>query len=328
MMHNETFRTSLEPVFFENKINYSSKLFSIGSCFSQNIGNRLSDYQFNIVTNPYGTLYNPVSIFNNLINSLTNNPINEGKIVTINSVYKHFDFHSDISSNSKQNLLSEIKMINKEVKTHLSKCTHLFITLGTSFIFEKITDSYLVGNCHKVPTKEFNQRLLDLEEMTSSFDELYQLLPKNISIVFTVSPIRHFRNGLVDNNLSKSILRYFTHQVCNKYTNVDYFPSFEIMMDDLRDYRFYTEDMVHPSPLAIDYIWSYFKNGMIDIKTEDTLKKIDKIRKGIAHRPFNPRTEAHQKFLNKLKQITLSIKDFNTETIILKIDELIIKSQQ
>ncbi|AZQ61827.1 GSCFA family protein [Flammeovirga pectinis] len=327
MMHNETFRTSVEPVFFENKINYSSKLFSIGSCFSQNIGNRLADYRFNITTNPFGTLYNPISIFENITNSIEEKPIDSNKIIAIDGIYKHFDFHSDISSVSEAGLLNDITSITSSVRNQLADCSHLLITLGTAFVFEKKDINSIVGNCHKVPAKEFNQRLLDLEELLSSFDSLHRLLPQKINIIITVSPIRHFRNGLVDNNLSKSLLRYFTHQICNKYANVEYFPSFEIMIDDLRDYRFYTEDMVHPSTLAIDYIWSYFKNGMIDTKTEDTFKKLDKVRKGIAHRPFNPKTPAHQKFLNKLKQITLSIKDFKTEALITEIDELLVRSQ-
>ncbi|NLR92605.1 GSCFA domain-containing protein [Flammeovirga agarivorans] len=325
MMQNDTFRTPVLVEEFDKKIDYSSNIFSIGSCFSENIGNKLSDYRFQITTNPYGTLYNPISIFDNLSTSIKGKIIDDHKIVEVENVFRHFDFHSDISAHSLEELKSKINSTHNTVKKILDTTQFLFITLGTSFVFERSSDNEIVANCHKVPAKEFRQRLLTIDEIQQSFQKLYALLPKSTTIIFTVSPIRHFRNGLVDNSLSKSLLRYACHLFEEEHNNVHYFPSYEIMMDDLRDYRYYAEDMVHPSKLAIKYIWEQFKNSLIEENCYPLMRDWEKIIQGVNHRPFNPKTEAHQKFLRKLKTKALQIKKFKTEDIISIIDEQIIK---
>lgn len=321
MMHNETFRTPINPLFFEEKIDFNSKILSIGSCFAQNMGQKLKDNRFDILLNPYGVLYNPISIFTNLTNAFNKNSsyINDG-IVVKEEVYRHFDFHSDISALSEKDLINTISSTQNKVKSNVSKLDFLIITLGTSFVFKKKDTATTVANCHKIPAKEFDQVLLTPDEMLKEFDSLYTLLPKNCTIIFTVSPVRHFRNGLVDNSLSKSILRYFTHLVIEKYNNCHYFPAFEIMNDELRDYRFFKEDLVHPSPLAQNYIWDYFDEALINETTHDTRKKLSKVIQGLNHRAFNPNTISHQKFLNKLRQIALSIKEVEVTDLINDID--------
>lgn len=324
MMHNDTFRTPINPLFYEEKIDYKSKILSIGSCFAQNIGQKLKDNRFKTLLNPYGVLYNPVSIFKNLSNALTNkNTFIEKGIITNEEIYRHFDFHSDISAHSENELIDLITKTQKSVKENLENIDYLIITLGTSFVFKKKDSNTIVANCHKIPSKEFEQQLLSVDQIMSAFDQLYNLLSPKCKIIFTVSPIRHFRNGLVDNSLSKSILRYFTHMATEKYQNCYYFPAYEIMIDELRDYRFYKDDMVHPSNLAQEYIWNYFDDAFINQSTLDTRKKLTKVIRGLNHKAFNPTTETHQKFLRKLHQIATSIREIEVTDLINDIDKRI-----
>ncbi|WP_223241362.1 GSCFA domain-containing protein [Flammeovirga sp. EKP202] len=324
MLHNETFRTPINPLFFEEKINFDSTILSIGSCFAQNIGQRLQENRFNITINPYGVLYNPVSIFDNLLQAFTDTEkVDEQMIIENEDFFKHFNFHSDISGLSQEDLIDQIKNIQQSTQNTLQKVDFLIITLGTSFVFKHNEHQQLVANCHKVPSKQFTQELLEVDQMMEKFRELHTLLPQSCKVIFTVSPIRHFRNGLVDNSLSKSILRYFTHLVTSKYENCFYFPAYEIMLDELRDYRFYTDDLVHPSKLAQDYIWSYFDQALIHEKTNSTRQKLDKVLKGLNHKPFNPQSTPHQKFLLKLLNISKSIKEVNVKDLITEIEQRI-----
>lgn len=321
MLHNETFRTPIKPQNFEEKINFDSTILSIGSCFAQNIGKQLQKNRFNITINPYGVLYNPVSIFENLIQACeADNKVDEEMIIKNEEVYKHYNFHSDISSLNKNDLITQIQEIQHTTRNTLKNVDFLIITLGTSFVFRLNESQKLVANCHKVPAKSFSQELLEIDQMMVSFERFYPLLPKECKVIFTVSPIRHFRNGLIDNSLSKSILRYFTHLVTSNYKNCFYFPAYEIMIDELRDYRFYTDDLVHPTALAQEYIWSYFDDSIIDKNTIDTRKKLEKIMRGLDHKPFNPDSEPHQKFLNKLLMICKSIKEVNVKDLISEIE--------
>lgn len=325
MLHNESFRTQINPLFFQKKINFKSKLMNIGSCFAQNIGNKLLENRFDITINPYGVLYNPLTIFENLKNAIKNPTyVDEEKIIENEKIFKHFDYHSDISDLSKDALIQKILSIQKDTSIKLKKVDYIFITLGTSFIFNYKKNNTIVGNCHKIPAKEFSQEIASIDSLIDSFEQLHSLLPKDTQIIFTVSPIRHFRNGLVDNNLSKSILRYFVHLMTEKYQNCLYFPAFEILNDELRDYRFYADDMVHPSSLAKEYIWSYFDDALIDPSTLQTRKVLDKILKGINHKPFNADSVPHQKFLKKLLVLTQSIKEIEVDDLKLIIKQKII----
>ncbi|KXX69043.1 GSCFA domain-containing protein [Flammeovirga sp. SJP92] len=324
MLHNETFRTPINPLNFEEKINFDSTILSIGSCFAQNIGSKLQENRFDISINPYGVLYNPISIFNNLIQAFEGyENVDEHLIIENEEVFKHFNFHSDISASTKKELVEQIQSIQQQIHGRLKNVDFLIITLGTSFVFRHNESQQLVANCHKIPSKEFTQELLEIDRMLASFQELHSYLPKSCNIIFTVSPIRHFRNGLVDNSLSKSILRYFTHLITSQYQNCFYFPAYEIMIDELRDYRFYTDDLVHPSTLAQEYIWSYFDEALIDAKTHDTRQKLEKITRGLNHRPFNSQSAPHQKFLHKLLQISKSIKEINVNDLINEIEQRI-----
>jgi hypothetical protein len=212
-----------------------------------------------------------------------------------------------------------LKKINNSItiaNKHLKDANFVLITFGTSWIYELKKSGKIVSNCHKIPTKEFNRRKLTVEDIlktyTSIINQLKHINP-NINIVFTVSPIRHIKDGVTENQLSKSTLLLAIDELVNNFKNVTYFPSYEIMMDDLRDYRFYNDDMTHPSKIAISYIWDKFKHTYIANYVCDTMLKIEKINQSIQHRPFQPESESHQKFLkNILAKIENLENNFNS----------------
>ena len=272
------------------KIGLDKSLFLIGSCFSNEIGSLLSAYKFNTLSNPGGIIYNPISIFKILEGS-----IDRDNIVTNNGISYHWDYHGSISATTKLDLNQKVDDLIKTTRSFLETSDIIIISLGTSFVYEK--EEKIVANCHKVPSKEFNKRLLSKEEILEAYDAIYPALSKK-DIIFTVSPVRHIRDGLVENNLSKSILLQAVHELVEKYQNIEYFPSYEIIIDELRDYRFYKSDMIHPSEQAVEYIWNKFASTYFDEHSLNFCKKWQKILNSIHHKPFLPESESHQNFLS------------------------------
>ena len=186
--------------------------------------------------------------------------------------------------------------------------THCFITLGTSWVYRNVASEQIVANCHKVPQNEFSKELLSIAAIEESLANILTLLPAinpNCSVVFTISPVRHIKDGFLENTLSKAHLIAALQSILKSESgllNAEYFPSYEIMMDELRDYRFYADDLLHPSKMAVDYIWERFSEVMISNESHLTMEEITTIQKGLAHRPFNPNTESHLQFLEKLQQ--------------------------
>ena len=309
------FRTNIQLQKERNQIDYTSKLLLIGSCFSENIYKKVDYFKFNAVSNPFGILFNPIAIENLITNAINQKEYTEKDIFLLNERWHCFDAHSDLSAASKivllQNLNSNIKSTNQQ----LIKSTHLIITLGTSFIYRLIETDTIVGNCHKVPQKKFLKELLSVDEITASLENIYTLIKAvnpSINIIFTVSPVRHLKDGFIENSQSKAHLLSAIHQITDKRNQLYYFPSYEIMLDDLRDYRFYNSDMIHPNKTAINYIWEQFQHVWIDNKTIKIQKEVDSIQKGLAHKPFNPSSEQHTKFLANLQQKITTIKsNFN-----------------
>ncbi len=299
------FRTPVLPGISSRKILLNDPLFLIGSCFTENIGNKLSENKFDNLSNPYGVIYNPVSIFNLMVEALLEKPTNEDLILINQGIYRHYNYHSDIAALNKEDLLSQIGEANKYSKIYLLQSKWILITLGTSIVYNHKELNEIVSNCHKVPAKEFDKKRLHPDEILKSFDSFYKSLEslnKDFNIILTVSPVRHIRDSFVTNGISKSILRFACGVISESYDNVQYFPSFEIMMDDLRDYRFYDTDMLHPNKSAIDYIWELFQQSYF---SDDTLQFIgdwEKIRNALHHKPFFPDSKEHQKFLRSTIQ--------------------------
>ena len=288
-----------------NQINYNSKLLLLGSCFSENIGNQLSYYKFQSQQNPFGILFHPKAIETLITNAINQKEYTEGAIFFHNERWHSFEAHSVLSSPSKEELLIKLNNNIKSTFEQLKKASHVIITLGTAWVYREIATDTIVANCHKIPQKKFLKELLTIDEILESLEaikSLIQSINKDISIIYTVSPVRHIKDGFIENQRSKAHILSAIHNVVEPRKNIYYFPSYEIIMDELRDYRFYAEDMIHPNQTAINYIWEKFCDVWFTEDTLKTMKEVETIQKGLTHKPFNPNSEAHQLFLKKLQQ--------------------------
>jgi len=302
------FRTNIQLQKEENQIDYASRLLLIGSCFSENISKKLAYYKFDVASNPFGILFNPKAIETLIENSLNEKKYTDNDVFLLNERWHCFDSHSDLSNANKNELLFNLNSTIKSTNKQLSESTHIIITLGTAWIYRFIETNTVVGNCHKVPQKKFVKELLSVEEILASLENISTLIKDinpNATIVFTVSPVRHIKDGFVENSISKAHLLTAIQQIIKippLGVRGHYFPSYEIMMDDLRDYRFYNSDMIHPNETAVDYIWEQFMHVWIHEKTLQIQKEVDTIQKGLGHKPFNSASAQHQLFLEILHQ--------------------------
>ncbi len=292
----------------EHQFDYQSQLLLLGSCFVENIGKKLDYNKFRSLQNPFGILFHPKAIENLLSKSIQIFGYTEDDIFYHNERWHCFDAHSDLSDVSKEELLRKLNNGLKDTRLQISKLTHIIITLGTAWVYRNNTLNAIVANCHKVPQKEFSKDLLSVESIVKSLENTIGLIKStnpDAQIIFTVSPVRHLKDGFVENQQSKAHLITAILHVLEKNVTLSavegYFPSYEIMMDELRDYRFYKSDMVHPNELAVDYIWEKFKDVWISREAFATMDKVEEIQRGLKHRPFNPDSKEHQKFLNSLQ---------------------------
>ena len=268
-MDNFNFRTQVEIKGQLQEIDYSSKIMMLGSCFTTEIGKIMQDYRFNIMVNPFGVLYNPASLASSIKRIITGNKFNNDDVVTVNPAdthcphkYASFFHHSSFSRLTAQEFLENANTSLATSNKFLLETDTVIITLGTAWVFKHIEKDIIVSNCHKRIAKEFKRELLSVEQCTELLKTITELLPDK-KIIFTVSPIRHFKDGAHGNQISKSTLLLAIDNTVASHKNCTYFPSYEIMMDELRDYRFYAEDMVHPSSLAVKYIFEKFKQSHI-----------------------------------------------------------------
>lgn len=301
------FRTQIPILKSNNPIDYNSKILSIGSCFAENMAEKFDYFKFQNETNPFGIIFNPVSI-EKLFKRVCNQELfGEKDVFFHNERWHSFEVHSDLSNANRQELLETLNKAVTETHKELKEASHIIITLGTSWIYRSIESSEVVANCHKVPQKQFSKELLSVKEIQKSIQntiDFIQALNPNINFIFTISPVRHIKDGFIENQISKSHLFTALHAILkSKFYNLKlgYFPSYEIMMDELRDYRFYGEDMLHPNQIAIDYIWKLFSENYISENDFSIMKEVDEIQKSLRHRSFNPESDQHQKFLSNLQ---------------------------
>jgi len=300
------FSTQIPIAVSDNPIDYNSKIVSLGSCFAVNIGQKFDYFKFNTITNPFGILFHPLALEKFITYALSGKQFTDTDVFGQNGLWHCFDAHSDLSHTDKSVLLNNLNTACISANAKLTEASHLIITLGTAWVYRYTETGNLVANCHKVPQKEFTKELLSVDVIKQSLENIIAAVQKVNSkahIIFTVSPVRHIKDGFTENQWSKANLISALHQALNTENfklNNAYFPSYEIMMDELRDYRYYAEDMIHPSQVAIDYIWERFTTAYIDPQTQETMKLADTIQKGLSHRPFNPDTPQHQQFLAKL----------------------------
>ena len=284
------------------EINSSSKIMTLGSCFSEHIGNKLLDSHFVCQPNPFSNVFNPISIGNLLSRSIAKQLFTFEEVDQHNNRHFIYDLHSFYDATEPQKTLENANESILATNNFLSGLDCLIITFGTSIGYHHIEQGRLVSNCHKVPNHQFERQFLDDKLMYSSIstaiDQLLKIKP-NLNIVFTVSPVRHTKEGLVDNNISKSKLVLLCQRLIAKYGQASYFPSYEIMLDELRDYRFYNEDMIHPSQQAVNIIWNRFMNVYFDSSAKEKVSDFQKLNRAFNHRPFDPNSEGHKSFCNK-----------------------------
>jgi hypothetical protein len=300
------FTTSIPISKSSNPIDYDSRIISLGSCFAQNIGDKFSYFKFQNKVNPFGIIFNPVSIENLIFRVVNNQLFTENDIFSHNDLWHCFEVHSELSHSEKTIFLDRLNQILSDFHLQILKSTHFQITYGTSWVYRNKSSNSIVANCHKVPQSQFDKEILSVATIEKSIQNTIDLIQKvnpNCHFIFTVSPVRHIKDGFVENQRSKAHLISALHNfLALSQSKCNYFPSYEIMMDELRDYRFYAEDMLHPSQTAIDYIWKRFSENYISEENFATMEEVYSIQKGLAHRPFNPNTASHQKFQNVLNE--------------------------
>lgn len=309
---------------------------AFGSCFAENMGDKFQYYKFQSTTNPFGILFHPLAIEKVITAALSEKTFTPKDVFFHNERWHCFNAHSRLSNTNKDVLLQNLNDALHITKQNLKKASHCIITLGTAWVYKHIESNQIVANCHKVPQKQFEKQLLSITQIEESLVQIVSKVKNvnpNIHFIFTVSPVRHLKDGFVENQRSKAHLIAALHNFLLKsptlgsteknsplskkgsgsialqsfgdIAGVNYFPSYEIMMDELRDYRFYADDMIHPSQLAIDIIWKKFIEVYFTKATFEIMSEVKSIQNGLQHKPFNPSSEEHQKFL---KQINIKIK--------------------
>lgn len=325
------FRTIVKPIEKKGIINHQNPIILMGSCFTDNIGKKLQDALFDVDINPTGILYNPASIANAINEILINKQYTAKDLFQRNddSRYYSYNHHSDFSSINKDRMLENINNRISEANKIIKQPSTLIITFGTAYIYCLKETGSIVANCHKQPASMFDRRMLSIDEIVTMWDTLISKLKDtnpSLNIIFTVSPIRHLADGAHDNQLSKSTLLLSIAELCKKYSDIIYFPSYEILLDDLRDYRFYTQNMTHPSSVAVDYIYSIFSQSFFDKNTIQLAEECESITRHIHHKhrtddiniiiSFNTKTQdIINSLLNKhpylIKPIQNSFKNLN-----------------
>ena len=294
-------------------IKYPDKLLLTGSCFTEHIGNYLQELKFDVLQNPHGILFDPLSVSNSLISYIQNKQYTENDLVYLNELWQSWQHHSFYSNINKENCLQNINASQTRAHLFLKKTKWLIITLGSSFSYQLIENNQAVANCHRAPAQIFRKHLLTIEETNTALDNcIFQLFHFNpdVQIIFTVSPVRHIRDGVVENNRSKARLIEVVHHLANKFDRIHYFPAYELVIDVLRDYRFYDLDMVHPNYQATSFVLENFSEHCIEPASRAIMQEVKRIAIARKHKAFQPETKAHKQFLQTqlLKTQELKIK--------------------
>ena len=306
------FRTEIEVAPWQQKIEYGDTVVCLGSCFASNIGERLAERKFSVSVNPTGILFNPASIANAI------ERIEAKKLVTADDVFNSdgrwlsYDFHSSLSGTTEG---EAVDVINRQIASSnelLKRANYLIITLGTAWVYRLCSSGKVVANCHKQPHSAFRRELMSVAEIVDSLERIISCTTAHI--VLTVSPIRHLGEGLADNSLSKALLRVAVEEFRKRHAErITYFPSYEIMLDDLRDYRFYGDDLVHPTKMAVDYIAERFFEAALSSEAKQKMEEVTKIINAANHRAQNPHSEQHRLFCQKQLEAINRIKDIDLQ---------------
>ncbi len=321
------FRSEFTPKPFSIKMKHTDKLLLVGSCFTEQIGKKLAMYKFDVLENPNGILFNPMSIAKAVMNYANRKMFTEDELFYYNELWASREHHTLFSNIEKDAALNYINESQQKAIDFIKTADWILLTLGSAFVYEwkdiinKNNYENVAANCHKIPTDKFNRRLTEPDEIKAilqKMETMVRVINPNVKFIYTISPVRHLREGFVENNRSKAALIQAVHALTND-SNVFYFPAYELVIDDLRDYRFFAEDLAHPNYAATNYVWEKFSPTVIDDASLQLLEKINEINAAMNHRAFNPTSEAHKTFLatnfskiTKLKEMYPYI-NFNKE---------------
>ena len=311
-------------------ITYRDDVMFLGSCFAGNIGAKMTEYRFNVSVNPFGALYNPFSLAAGFRRLLEPTPFNAEDLFHHNGLYHSFMHHGDFSDVSEAGCVSKINESLSSAAKRLRNASYLVVTFGTSYVYCLKNSGQVVANCHKLPAAHFDHELLTVDMIVEEWSDLLKKIRQAnplLKVIFTVSPIRHWKDGAHFNQISKATLLLAEHALVEQNPDyISYFPAYELMLDELRDYRFYAEDMLHPSTVAVDYIWERFYNTYMNAETKKILNEVGIINKALNHRPLNPSVDTYKVFL---MQTLLKIQSLQSKCpyICLSIEEDKLKSK-
>jgi hypothetical protein len=310
------------------KISYDTRCMFMGSCFADNIGKIMQELKFPVMLNPFGTLFNPASVADNILSLIREKEFAHGDMTHHHGLWFSFSHYTGFSHTNADTCLEKINDSVKAGSSWLSGCRYLLLTFGSAWAYIENKSGRLVANCHKLPASSFTKIFLEPDEIIERYDRLLAALNEfnpNLSIIFTLSPVRHWADGAENNQFSKSALHYSIHKILQKHRNTYYFPAYEIFMDELRDYRFYAADMIHPSEQGIQYVWERFCDAWVDEPSQEIMSGVSAVQKAAGHRPLHADTADYQLFCqNTLKKIEhlkrkCDILDFTNEIARLKL---------
>ncbi len=283
----------------KDRINYKDGIIFMGSCFAAEIGAKMEQLRFKVVVNPFGVLFNPGSISSSLSRIDTCELFTEEELIKAGDIYKSFSHGSEFASTSKKKFLSQNNSTLMSVSNHYKNCRWIILTLGTSWVYREKRGGKIVSNCHKLPHSFFERTTMEVDEIVEALSPAIEANP-NKRWIITISPVRHLKDGANGNQLSKARLLLATEILVKRFTNIFYFPAYEIFMDQLRDYRFYAEDMIHPSKEAVNYIWEQFCSFALESSCDKIMKQINEINLMRSHRPMFPESEDYKSLLEKI----------------------------
>jgi len=309
----DVFRTEWRPETRQALLRYGDFVFTSGSCFADRFGGWLRDNKFSVSVNPFGISYNPLSIHQQVQWSVCAQHPADNHVVQREGTFVHLDFHSAFRSNREADLQKQLNEALQQAGKDLAQASWLMLTYGTAWVYQYNPTQLLINNCHKIPAHFFHRRLLTVSEITASFAQLYSLIRAanpSLKILLTLSPVRHVKDTFEGNAISKAILRLAIHQIQAAHPDVTYFPAYEIMLDDLRDYRFYEADLIHPNAQAEAYLWQKFAAAFFANETGRLMDAWQKIQRALRHRPFEENSPAHVDFLMRVSEQLESIRAF------------------
>jgi hypothetical protein len=289
-------------------LSYADHFLGIGSCFVEQIGQRLTARKFSSFYNPLGIAFNPYSVALSLSRASQPKAYQVSDLFEYRGLWHSFDHHGSFSAPSPEQALAGIELAQEAAHAQFQKSSILILTLGTANVWDHLAEKRSVSNCHKLPRASFQRRRMELPEIVEVLGSALEAcfaVHSELKVVLTVSPVRYLREGIVENARSKATLLLASEQLNQSFAQVHYFPAYELLMDDLRDYRFYADDLAHPSSQATDYIWAYFKNAFFDAATQTQIQELEKLNQAVQHQPLHPGTVTHQTFLHQqLEYIT------------------------